>query len=64
MMEWIRDDTERDYSQTEYGKNALVGMEAMVKIFSDANSRRRCEREDREDLREPIASKDGTDSRG
>jgi len=24
MMEWIRDDTERDYSQTEYGKNALV----------------------------------------
>jgi hypothetical protein len=22
---WIQEDTERDYSQTEYGKNALVG---------------------------------------
>jgi len=49
---------------SEYGMNTLVGMEAMVKIFSNANSRRRCEREDREDFREPIASKDGTDSRG
>ena len=25
MMVWIQEDTERDYSQTEYGKNALVG---------------------------------------
>jgi hypothetical protein len=23
-MAWIWEDTERDYSQTEYGKNALV----------------------------------------
>jgi hypothetical protein len=23
-MEWIQEDTERDYSQTEYGKNTLV----------------------------------------
>jgi hypothetical protein len=24
MMVWIQEDTERDYNQREYGKNALV----------------------------------------
>jgi hypothetical protein len=24
MMKWIQEDAERDYSQAEYGKNALV----------------------------------------
>jgi hypothetical protein len=24
MMVWIQEDTDRDYSQTEYGKNTLV----------------------------------------
>jgi hypothetical protein len=44
-MEWIQGDTERNYSQAEYGKNALA-TEVMMKILramliqGDTDSRR------------------------
>jgi hypothetical protein len=63
--ERIPEDTERDYSKTEYGKNVLV-------VGDGENSpamRRRCAREDRVDLREgrreQLTMDDGgMDSRG
>jgi hypothetical protein len=43
-MVWVQEDTERDYSQTEYGKNVLVvgnrGDDENPQ--GDADSRRRC----------------------
>jgi hypothetical protein len=36
-LEWIQEDTERDYSQTEYGKNTLV-----VGDGDDRETPRRC----------------------
>jgi hypothetical protein len=42
MMVWIQEDTERDYSQREYGKNVVV--------VGDADSRRRCARVNGDDL--------------
>jgi len=48
-MVWFHEDTARDYSQTEYGKNVPVvwglRMATMVKILSDADSRRQCVRD-------------------
>jgi hypothetical protein len=50
-MAGIRNGTERDYSQTEYGKNALVvgeseGGDHEHPDSSGDNSRRRCARDD------------------
>jgi hypothetical protein len=36
-LEWIQEDTERDYSQREYGKNALVVCDG-----DDSETPRRC----------------------
>jgi hypothetical protein len=53
MMVWIQEDTERDYSPTEYGKNVLVvGDGSDGEILWRCFSWRRCVKEDRMDLRE------------
>jgi hypothetical protein len=62
--ERIPEDTERDYSKTEYGKNVLV-----VGDGENSPAMRRCAREDRMDLREgrreQLTMDDGgMDSRG
>jgi hypothetical protein len=50
-MVWIQEDTERDYSRTEYGINSLVvgdiGGDGENPLGGDGDSRRQCVREDR-----------------
>jgi hypothetical protein len=62
-MAWIQWDTERDYSQTEYGKNALVVGESEGggrehPDSSGDDSRRRCARDDGV-VNQPLARDDG-----
>jgi hypothetical protein len=70
MMVWIQEDTERDYSQTEYGKNVWwLANGSDGEILWRCFSWRRCVREDRMDWREgrkeQLAMDDGcVDSRG